>query len=517
MKGGCGLIQYEKVSFSYTESRETGVKDISLFINAGECIVFCGRSGCGKTTLLRLINGLVPNFFYGDLTGTVKVDGLDIKETPLYKVSEKAGSVFQNPRSQFFNADVNSEIAFGMENLAWDNVKMQERFDKTVQELNIKNLCGRDIFSLSGGEKQKVAFASVDTVAPDIYVLDEPSSNLDADTLKLLSGYLKELKTKGKTIVIAEHRLNYLMDIADRYIYLDQGRILAEYTPGELYQMEETLRKSKGLRSVDFTGNRTETCTREGKAQTAGGAKLAGAVKTASEAEAETENVAETASEVEIENEAETENEAGLAGKNKLSIHNLTLYREDRILFNNLNLTAYGGSITAVVGKNGTGKTTLVRMLCGLYKQYAGEIKFNEKTVTDKERLKKSYMVMQDVNYQLFSEEVLKECTFGMKARKEAECEKVLKQLGLWDKRKLHPNTLSGGEKQRLAVAVSILSGKDIIIFDEPTSGLDYDSMVRVCGILKELSEMGKIILVVTHDYELIEHGKFRIWNLEAS
>lgn len=477
------MIQYEKVSFSYTESRETGIKDISLFIKAGECIVFCGRSGCGKTTLLRMINGLVPNFFCGNMTGTVKVDGLDIKETPLYNISEKAGSVFQNPSSQFFNADVNSEIVFGMENLAWDNVKMQERFDKTVQELNIKNLCGRDIFSLSGGEKQKVAFASVDTIAPDIYVLDEPSSNLDADTLERLSGYLKELKRKGKTIVIAEHRLNYLMNIADRYIYLDQGRVLAEYTPLELHQMEEGLRKSKGLRSMDYTGNRTAAYVREIGAETLGEAKTAEPAKS--------------------------------SGINSLSIHNLTLYREDRILFKNRNLIAYGGSITAIVGKNGAGKTTFIKMLCGLYKQYEGEIEFNGRTITDRERLKKSYMVMQDVNYQLFAEEVIKECTLGMKARTEAECEKVLKQLGLWDKRRLHPNTLSGGEKQRLAVAVSILSGKDIIIFDEPTSGLDYDSMVRVCSILEELAEMGKIIFVVTHDYELIEQGKFRIWNLE--
>lgn len=503
------MIQYEKVSFSYTQNRETGVKDISLLINSGECIVFCGRSGCGKTTLLRMINGLVPNFFYGDMTGMVKVDGLDINETPLYKISEKTGSVFQNPRSQFFNADVNSEIAFGMENLAWDKVKMKEQFEKTVQELNIKNLCGRDIFNLSGGEKQKVAFASVDTVAPDIYVLDEPSSNLDADTLKLLSGYLKELKSKGKTIVVAEHRLNYLMEIADRYIYLDQGRILAEYTPLELHQMEEGLRKSKGLRSVDCTGNRTEVYTSGEETETA-----AGEAETVEETEIAGE--VKTAVEVKTSSEAEKEIEGAVksAGINTLSIHNLTLYRENRILFKNLNLTACGGSITAVVGKNGAGKTTFTKMLCGLYKQYEGKIKFNERAVTDKERLKKSYMVMQDINYQLFAEEVLKECTFGMKARKDAECEKVLKQLGLWDKRSLHPNTLSGGEKQRLAVAVSILSGKDIIIFDEPTSGLDYDSMVRVCSILKELAGMGKIIFVVTHDYELIEYGKFSIFNL---
>lgn len=471
------MIQYNNVSFSYSEGKEGGVKDINLEIDTGECVVFCGRSGCGKTTLLRMINGLIPGFFSGDMTGTVRLDGLDREEIPLYQVSEKVGSVFQNPRSQFFNGDVSSEIAFGMENLAWDNEKMREQFDKTVREFKIESLCGRNILSLSGGEKQKVAFASVYTVSPEIYVLDEPSSNLDEDTLLLLSGYLKELKKKGKTIVISEHRLNYLKDIADRYIYMDRGNILSEYTPLELYAMAEETRRSKGLRSMKFTGKRT---------------KLSGMEAEVSSMKVEAVNI----------------------GKNRLSIKNLTLYREKRILFQNLDFTAYGGSIIAVVGKNGIGKTTFTKMLCGLYKEYEGNILFNGRALTDGERLKKSYMVMQDVNYQLFAEEVLKECTFGMKDRKEAECEKVLKQLDLLDKKKRHPNTLSGGEKQRLAVAVSILSNKDIIIFDEPTSGLDYDSMVRVCGILKELAGLGKIIFVVTHDYELIETGNFMVWHL---
>lgn len=156
------MIRFDKVSFTYQESLQNGgLRDVDLTINKGECVLLCGRSGCGKTTLTRLVNGLIPYFYPGEVTGTTYVDGKDIQDYPMYEVSEHVGSVFQNPRSQFFNVDTDSEISFGMENLSYPREKMKERISKTVADLDIAHLTGRSIFELSGGEKQKVAFASI--------------------------------------------------------------------------------------------------------------------------------------------------------------------------------------------------------------------------------------------------------------------------------------------------------------------------------------------------------------------
>lgn len=214
------MIEMQNVSFSYPDSADGGLKNINLTIPDEQCVLLCGRSGCGKTTLTRLINGLIPQFFAGELTGKVLLDGENLFDLPMYRIAEKVGSVFQNPRTQFFNVDTDSEIAFGMENEAVPQEQMGQRVVETAKALRIENLLGRNIFALSGGEKQKIAFASVYAMNPQIYLLDEPSSNLDMAAIHDLRAHLCLIKSQGKTIVVAEHRLYYLMDVADRIVYL---------------------------------------------------------------------------------------------------------------------------------------------------------------------------------------------------------------------------------------------------------------------------------------------------------
>lgn len=206
------MIQIENVTFTYNGSEEKeNLKNISFSIKQGEVILLCGESGCGKTTLTRLINGLIPWYYEGEMTGIVKVTGKDIKEQPLHILSRHIGSVFQNPRSQFFNVDTTSEIAFSCENRGLPETEIQRRIEQTVSLFHIENLIDRNIFHLSGGEKQKVACASVSAGEPEIYVLDEPSSNLDVTAIDDLRDIISCWKAAGKTVIVAEHRLYYLI------------------------------------------------------------------------------------------------------------------------------------------------------------------------------------------------------------------------------------------------------------------------------------------------------------------
>ena len=450
------MIQFDHINFTYTGTAvtEIGVKNINLSIKSGECILLCGRSGCGKTTLTKLVNGLIPNYFPGELNGSVRACNLDIFETPMYKISEKVGSVFQNPRTQFFNVDVDSEIAFGIENSALPPEELCKRLESTLDALHIRHLQGRNIFELSGGEKQKVAFASVYAMNPEIYLLDEPSSNLDMAAIEELKGYLRLLKKQGKTILIAEHRLYYLLDIADRIVYLSEGRIESIYTPSELRAVSNADRKEMGLRAVDLK-------------------------------------------------EVHPHSTASECRKPMLALQNVAVFYKKRPILEHISLQASKGEVIGIVGCNGAGKTTFLRTLCGLHKEYSGAFLWREKVQKEKERMKRSYMVMQDVNYELFADSVEAECSFGIRNPDRELAEKTLKELGLFDVRKRHPNTLSGGQKQRLAVAVSMICGKELLVFDEPTSGLDYDSMVQVGRLIEKLAE-DKIIFVVTHDYEFL-------------
>ena len=226
------MIHMDHVTFTYKSEAAGGVRDIDLTIPEGQVVVLCGESGCGKTTVTRLINGLIPHYFEGELTGSVHVDGKDVARQPLWDTARQVGSVFQNPRSQFFNVDTTSEITFGCENLGMPRDEILERLAHTVSALKLEKLLDRSIFELSGGEKQKIACAGAFMMAPQVFVLDEPSSNLDADAILDLRQVIAYLKSLGKTVVLSEHRLYCLQGVADRYIYMKDGRIRGGYTQG---------------------------------------------------------------------------------------------------------------------------------------------------------------------------------------------------------------------------------------------------------------------------------------------
>lgn len=460
------MIQFKDVSFVYEGTGDGKVKGLNFTVQSGECIVLAGCSGCGKTTVTRFVNGLIPEFFPGELKGKVLIDGEDLAGKQLYEIAGKVGSVFQNPKTQFFNTDTDGEIAFGMENSGVTRKEMAQRVKRTAEELKITHLLGRSIFSLSGGEKQKIAFASVYAMNPDIYLLDEPSSNLDLNAIKDLKKHIELLKKQGKTILIAEHRLYYLKDLADRVFYMQKGELQYNWTKEDFIHLSAEQRKTLGLRTLDY--------------------------------------------------EVPKADKRITINKNPvLEIKNLSVGYGKKEVLSHINFKAEKGEIIAVTGHNGAGKSTFLRTMCGLLKPFGGTISWKGTVQKEKERLKKTYMVMQDVNYQLFADSVIHECHFGIKNPDMELIVRTLKELGLYHYKDRHPNTLSGGQKQRIAVAVSMICKKEILLFDEPTSGLDFESMYAVSDLMKELARMGKLILIVTHDLELIEQACTRIFRLE--
>lgn len=451
------MIELEQVHFSYGETGIEVLRAVNLRIERGECVILTGGSGSGKTTITRLINGLIPTFYSGHLSGSVKIDGEDMQGKQPHELAKKVGSVFQNPRTQFFNTDTDSELVFAMENCGISPAEMGRRYDETVRNLELSELCGRDIFSLSGGEKQRIAFGSVYALSPDIYVLDEPSANLDRESIDRLKYILRKLKEEGKTLLISEHRLYYLAEIADRLVYLREGRVESVFSIKDLLLKNEVAVHELGLRSLwdSPLSNFPPSCPVHIPA---------------------------------------------------LELRSLSVKRGKRRVLRGLSLLADYGVVTGITGANGIGKTTLARTICGLLKEEGGSLYFDGCLLETKERKKHTFLVMQDPNYQLFSDSLLGEFELNVfnSVPKEEEVQEVLTALDLLKLCDRHPLSLSGGQKQRLCIALAALSGADILLFDEPTSGLDYRNMCGVAHRLKELARRKKAVIVISHDFEFL-------------
>ncbi len=461
------MVDIQDVSFAYEEGQGT-LSHIDLRIGKGECVLLCGESGCGKTTVTKLVNGLIPHFVEGGaLSGRTAVNGMGVADMEMYRLAGQVGSVFQNPKSQFFNIDSDSEITFGLENVGVAPEKIKERLAATVSALKIRPLLGRNIFSMSGGEKQSLAFASVYAMNPSVFVLDEPTANLDAGAIDILRRQIMQIKREGRTVIVAEHRLYFLMDLIDRAVFLQGGKIIQIFSGDEFRRIPGDARIRMGLRS--FTDSVMELpCARPPGTKTG------------------------------------------------LSVENLSCVLDRQIVFERISFSAHSGEALGITGCNGAGKTTLTRCLCGLLKEKDGTVRLDGKALNRKQRNRACSLVMQDVNHQLFSDSVWDECELSMPEVRAEEIEKTLKAFDLMEFKERHPMALSGGQKQRLAVATAILSGKRLLVFDEPTSGLDYRHMLEVSRMIRELAGQGCIVLVVSHDREFMEKACDRIFEMDG-
>lgn len=454
------MIELRDVSMRYGEDdAEPVLRDLSVSIAAGQLAVVCGESGCGKSSMLRLINGVAFAFGQAHISGEVLLNDAPITHAPPQQIAERVGSVFQNPKSQFFTLEVSSELAFGCENLGVAPTEIRRRIGAVSADFHMTDLLDRSLFALSGGQKQKVACASVAAMHPDVLLLDEPSANLDLAAVDELHEVIARWKAQGRTILVAEHRLSYLADLADRVLVLSHGAIAHDLTGEQFRALSDDELHHLGLRSTRVVPE----------------------------------------------------------------VHRQPRAVEDTLTLNNLRLTypqasapaldirhaqLPRGQVIGVVGRNGAGKSTFVRALTGIEPRARGTVRIGEQTLASpRHRLRHSYLVMQDVNHQLFGESVDADVmigTGGKPAADDARLAEVLGALDLADQRDRHPMSLSGGERQRVAIASAVLSQREVIVFDEPTSGLDLRRMDQVAQLLATLANQGASVLVVTHDVELL-------------
>jgi len=460
------MVELKNVSFRYgSENVEckyaSSLKSIDLTVKTGECVLLTGPSGCGKTTILRLINGLIPHFYPGELSGDIFIDGSSVKERELYDTALIIGTVFQNPRTQFYNVDTTGELAFGCENRGLPEQEIYTRIDRTVAHFRMASLMDRNIFRLSDGEKQKIACASVNVSEPKIILLDEPSANLDYTATLMLRELILRWKAEGKTIIAAEHRIAYLWDIIDRAVVLRDGEIVGEFTGNGKEELTQNHLTQMGLRTTV------------------------------------------------MESPAEMQMDSFREGDRPITLRNFhfAYHGEKKNIVDIPILQIAAGQITAIVGANGAGKTSFLNCLCGLEKRCKGTLEYEGKLYDSKSRKKLCFMVMQDTGNQLFTESVLDEVLISLKkgtANEKETAMEIIRNLDLADFADRHPQSLSGGQKQRLAIACALASGRDLLLLDEPTSGLDYVHMKETAALLEKLRSMGTTILVVTHDSELI-------------
>ena len=456
------VVDLDNVSFSYGTQTEGCLKNINLKIKEGEFVLFTGQSGSGKTTVMRLINGLIPHFFEGSLLGQVKVLGVDTKDTSPGNLGRNIASIFQNPRNQFFTTNSTTEVAFACENYGINRTEMIKRVDDAFHIFNSEKLMNRDMFSLSSGEKQKIAIIAAKTLNPKIYVFDEPSANLDISSIMQLKELMKKLKKEGHTVVVSEHRLFYLRDLCDRCLIVDNGKIVKELFENDIKKLDEQDLRKYNLRTFDL----------------------------------------DKVSYI-LEDETKMDEE-----QTDFEIRNLSFsYNNSYPVLENCNLKGSYGDTIAIIGYNGTGKTTLGKIISGLLKNKCGEFYLEGRKVKQKELCKSVYFVMQDADYQLYSDSVLSELNLSSgfsKGRKYQELESAMKLLNIFEFKEQHPQALSGGQKQRVTIAAAITSNKHIIVFDEPTSGLDYNNMKAVSEAINTIRENKVLNFVISHDLEFL-------------
>ncbi|CAK7006071.1 MAG: Putative HMP/thiamine import ATP-binding protein YkoD [Desulfovibrio sp.] len=457
------MIRFDNVSYAYPFQTRNAVENISFSVAPGEIVLCTGVSGCGKSTLMRLANGLCPHYYKGEMSGVVSVNAIPTTNRELHEIADDIGTLFQNPEEQFFALNVEDELAFAHEWRGRTPEETGKRLRRVTEEFSLGTLLESSVNELSEGQKQKVGLAAILSQEPRALILDEPTANLDPEATAELAEHLVRLKKAGAAILVVDHRLYWLREAADRVIVMSEGRIAEQ---GEFSLLaDDALRAAYGLRRHEVADARQ-------------------ALPALNDADA------------------------------RLVISDLTFaYKNKAPIYSDASC-AVGGGVTAIVGENGAGKTTMARLLTGLIKAQGGTLFLDGEKIGPDALLKKSSIVLQNADHQLYMRTALEEivtclefASNGAKPSKEdtqREAMALLEAFALQHLAERHPQSLSGGEKQRLVIACALAKKPGVLILDEPTSGLDGRNMERIATALEKSAESGACVLVITHDLELM-------------
>lgn len=504
MRRGREAIRLENITYFYPSSNEPALEDVSLQINYGEFAVIAGPSGGGKSTLCRIITGLIPNLYGGKLQGRAYVDGLDVAEIDLKNLIEKVGVVLQNPENQIVNLVVEEEIAFALENLVYSRDTIRARVEEVVKRLGVEHLRNRATYELSGGEAQKVVLGSILAVKPKILVLDEPLAHLDPYSSRELVEFLQYLnKVEDKTIVVIEHRLSELLKYATRLVVLDR-KVLFDGSPREVLVAMNSVDSDYGIEVPAVS-------------------KLAKAI----DLKVLPLGVDEALTTVRVEDiisRVKQRYTAGLSNHDGNGVHQCSdvavsvqglwhIYESGVEALRGIDLEICRGEFVAIVGGNGSGKTTLVKHFNGLLKPTKGRVFVLGMDVSRHsvaELARHVGLVFQNPLHHFFKETIYEEIVFTAKnmgvANVGERASEILKKFYLLHLADRSPYEISAGEQRRLAIASVLVYEPEIVVLDEPTAGIDFRLKLELLDVLTKIWRSGKTVVITSHDMEFLSY-----------
>lgn len=506
------VISCKGLSYIYPGTSRPALDGIDLEIEKGEIVLLAGPTGAGKTTLCSTFNGLIPHFYGGTLQGDITVLGLAVKNTTAGRLATKVGMLFQDPSSQLISATVEDEVAFGPENLGIPIEDVTQRTNSSLEYVGLSHVRERPPFALSGGQQQAVALASVLAMKPEILVLDEPTSNLDPiGTMNIFSLLRKISREEESTVIIVEHKLQELVDIVDRIIVIDEGKIRLEGSPREILAEDAVLLYERGLQppQVSLLAHKLKET----------GVPIDKIPLTVSEA-LEVFSKALQGRKQNLSQSQVDHKKQERGAKPIIELKNVSFqYSSGVLAVRNVSVEFYEEDFVGVIGQNGSGKTTLVKLLNGLLRPTQGAIKvfgLDARSSPIHRLIRHVGYVFQDPDSQLFSRTVYQELSFGLKNLKipkeqwDSRINSVAKMLRINSFLSEAPYSLSRGDRQRVAIASVLVMDPQVVVVDEPTTGQDPRKRREIMELMKVLhDEQRKTVIFITHDMDLVaEYAK---------
>ncbi len=522
------MIEIKDFSFRYREGAKPAVSDVNLVVPDGAFVGVTGAAGSGKSTLTYAMNGIIPHCYPGDFYGSVRVEGMDTCECELTQVSRVVGSVCQDIDSQMVSTVVEDEMLYGLENFGVPKPEMERRIAEALNAMGIADLRNRTIDSLSGGQRQKVAIASILAMRPRVLVLDEPTAELDPASsvavFDLLARYVHE---HGTTVVAVEQKIALLSEYADMLVVVDSGRVRYAAPPEEVLSAPNDL--------LAFGVNCPRSTTLMGRLHAAGA--FAGPVcRTVDQAVRELENLlaapaaAAGASVVGAKNDTPAAVPPAAAGAvadrsvPAIEFRQVSAeYETELPVLRKVSFAIGKGEFVAFVGTNGAGKSTTMRLMNGLLKPTAGQVLVDGVPTTSlktSELARKVGFLFQNPDRQICCNTVRDELLFGFRAMGTADAEAqmrvdaVVEEFGF--KPDADPFLLNRGTRQLLALASVVVTAPSVVVLDEPTTGLDYRECCKVMGVVEKLRRAGTTVVMVCHDMEVVADFALRVVVINA-